>query len=59
VSYDATTAVAGDPQPSGTEPAAVPRILAPHPGEHTRSVLTAAGVDDVDRLIADGAAIQA
>ena len=29
------------------------------PGEHTREALTAWGIDDVDALIADGAATQA
>jgi alpha-methylacyl-CoA racemase len=49
------------PRFSGARPAAAPRAPSPPPtpGEHTLEVLTAAGVADPGRLVADGAAIQA
>jgi alpha-methylacyl-CoA racemase len=49
------------PRFSGANQGPPPRVPAPapKPGEHTREVLTAAGVTGVDLLIDDGAAIQA
>jgi alpha-methylacyl-CoA racemase len=61
VEADGVLQPAPAPRFSGAQPGPAPRIPAPapKPGEHTREILTAAGVPDVDRLLADGAAVQA